>query len=193
MKKIVAFGASSSLNSINKDLATYTASLVPDSASIVVNLIDFEMPIYSIDKEKENGIPDLAYKFKDILKNADGIVISFAEHNGVYTAAFKNIFDWISRIEKVVWYNKPMFLLATSNGDRGAITVLEIAHSRISRGNPYEIPDGSLNAVFPEGKDVESLVTILWNTLFTNHQVEHIPAICEVIYWNNPCTCFLNL
>ena len=121
MKKIVAFGASSSLNSINKDLATYTASLVPDSASIVVNLIDFEMPIYSIDKEKENGIPDLAYKFKDILKNADGIVISFAEHNGVYTAAFKNIFDWISRIEKVVWYNKPMFLLATSNGDRGLL------------------------------------------------------------------------
>ena len=144
MKKIVAFGASSSLNSINKDLATYTASLVPDSASIVVNLIDFEMPIYSTDKEKENGIPDLAYKFKDILKNADGIVISFAEHNGVYTAAFKNIFDWISRIEKVVWYNKPMFLLATSNGDRGANTVLEIAHSRISRGNPYEIPVFSL-------------------------------------------------
>ena len=144
MKKIVAFGASSSLNSINKDLATYTASLVPDSASIVVNLIDFEMPIYSIDKEKENGIPDLAYKFKDILKNADGIVISFAEHNGVYTAAFKNIFDWISRIEKVVWYNKPMFLLATSNGDRGAITVLEIAHSRISRGHPFEIPIFSL-------------------------------------------------
>ena len=144
MKKIVAFGASSSLNSINKDLATYTASQVPDSASIVVNLIDFEMPIYSIDKEKENGIPDLAYKFKDILKNADGIVISFAEHNGVYTAAFKNIFDWISRIEKVVWYNKPMFLLATSNGDRGAITVLEIAHSRISRGIPFEIPILSL-------------------------------------------------
>ena len=144
MKKIVAFGASSSLNSINKDLATYTASQVPDSASIVVNLIDFEMPIYSTDKEKENGIPDLAYKFKDILKNADGIVISFAEHNGVYTAAFKNIFDWISRIEKVVWYNKPMFLLATSNGDRGAISVLEIAHSRISRGNPYEIPVFSL-------------------------------------------------
>ena len=37
-----------------------------------------------------------------------------------------------------------MFLLATSNGDRGANTVLEIAHSRISRGNPYEIPVFSL-------------------------------------------------
>ena len=74
----------------------------------------------------------------------DGIIISFAEHNGAYTVAFKNIFDWISRIEKVVWYNKPMFLLATSNGDRGAKNVLEIAYSRISRGNPYQIPTFSL-------------------------------------------------
>ena len=71
-------------------------------------------------------------------------MISFAEHNGVYTAAFKNIFDWISRVEKVVWYNKPMFLLSTSTGKNGAKLVLEIAHSRISRGNPFTIPTFSL-------------------------------------------------
>ena len=44
---------------LHNDLATYTASQVPESVSIVVNLIDFEMPIYSTDKENENGIPDL--------------------------------------------------------------------------------------------------------------------------------------
>ena len=144
MKNIVAFGASSSKTSINKELASYAASLVPKSHANIIDLIDYEMPIYSIDRDKESGIPKLAYKFKEQLKNSDGIIISFAEHNGVYTAAFKNIFDWISRIEKVVWYNKPMFLLASSDGSRGAQLVLEIAHSRISRGNPYEIPTFSL-------------------------------------------------
>ena len=144
MKKIVAFGASSSVESINKKLATYAASMIPNSVSIIINLNDFEMPIYSIDYERENGIPKKAFKFKEILKDADGIIISFAEHNGVYTAAFKNIFDWISRIEKVVWYNKPMFLMSTSNGDRGARTILDIAHDRISRGNPNNIPKFSL-------------------------------------------------
>jgi len=144
MKKIVAFGASSSINSINKTLARYTLSQVNNSIHVILDLNDFEMPIYSVDREKKEGIPKLAYKFKKILKTADGIIISFAEHNGAYTAAFKNIFDWISRIEKVVWFNKPMFLLATSNGDRGAKKVLEIAHSRISRGNPYQIPTFSL-------------------------------------------------
>jgi len=144
MKKIVAFGASSSKNSINKELAKYAASRVPESKYEMVDLLDFEMPIYSEDRESEQGIPELAFKFKKILKDSDGIIISFAEHNGVYTAAFKNILDWISVIEKVVWYNKPMFLLATSNGARGAKTVLKIAHARISLENTNEIPIFSL-------------------------------------------------
>ena len=114
MKQIVAFGASSSKKSINKDLACYAASVIEDANVLLLDLNDFEMPIYSIDYENDHGIPEKAYKFKEKLKNADGIIISFAEHNSVYTAAFKNIFDWISRIEKVVWYNKPMFLLSTS-------------------------------------------------------------------------------
>ena len=144
MKKIVAFGASSSKKSINKQFASYAASLISDADSIIIDLNDFEMPIYSIDYENEKGIPEKAFKFKEIIKSADGIIISFAEHNSVYTAAFKNIFDWISRIEKIVWYNKPMLLLSTSDGSRGAKTVLEIAYKRISRGNPHSIPTFSL-------------------------------------------------
>ena len=144
MKQIVAFGASSSKKSINKDLASYAASVIEDANVLILDLNDFEMPIYSIDYESDHGIPEKAYKFKEKLKNADGIIISFAEHNSVYTAAFKNIFDWISRIEKIVWYNKPMFLLSTSDGDRGAKTVLQIAHNRISFGNPHKIPTFSL-------------------------------------------------
>ena len=99
---------------------------------------------FCIDFENENGIPEHAYKFKKELSCADGIIISFAEHNGAYTAAFKNIFDWISRVEKEVWYNKPLFLIATSDGSRGAITVLKMAHQRISKGGQIDIPIFSL-------------------------------------------------
>ena len=144
MKQIVAFGASSSKKSINKDLATYAASVIEDANVLILDLNYFEMPIYSIDYENDHGIPEKAFKFKEKLKTADGIIISFAEHNSVYTAAFKNIFDWISRIEKVVWFNKPMFLLSTSDGDRGAKTVLQIAYNRMSFGNPHKIPTFSL-------------------------------------------------
>ena len=168
MKRIVAFGASSSKKSINKELAAYVASAVADAEEVILDLNDFEMPIYSIDYENDYGIPDKAYKFKGILKNADGIVISFAEHNGVYTAAFKNIFDWISRIEKIVWYNKPMFLLSTSDGSRGAQTVLEIAYKRISRGNPHEIPIFSLPNFYDNFDNQKGIIDKELNDSFTN-------------------------
>ena len=42
MKKIVAFGASSSKKSINKQFASYAASLISDADSIIIDLNDFE-------------------------------------------------------------------------------------------------------------------------------------------------------
>lgn len=144
MSKILTFGASSSKKSINKRFAVYVAHCIPNADVNVLDLNDYEMPIYSIDRENENGIPDLAYRFKEKFKSSDAVVISFAEHNASYTSAFKNIFDWISRIDKNVWHNKPMFLLATSTGGNGAVIVLEAAFSRISRANTNHISTFSL-------------------------------------------------
>lgn len=132
-KKIVALGASNSRNSINKKLATFAAKQVENAEVTILDLNDFEMPIYSIDREKESGIPDLAQEFKNHLKASDGIIISFAEHNGAYSVAFKNVMDWVSRMEGSTWEDKPMFLLATSPGGRGGQTVLEIAVNKFQR------------------------------------------------------------
>lgn len=127
MKKILAFGASNSSKSINHQLAMYAGSFIDNAEVVEVDLNDFEMPIYGIDKEKANGIPDKAVEFKEMIKNANGLIISFAEHNGTYTVAFKNVMDWISRLEGDLWENKPMLFLATSPGKRGAQKVLNHA------------------------------------------------------------------
>ncbi|MCZ8198256.1 MAG: NAD(P)H-dependent oxidoreductase [Flavobacterium sp.] len=130
MKKIIAFGASSSKTSINKQLATYAAHQFQNTTVEVLDLNDFEMPIYSVDKENDNGIPQLAQDFYAKIGSADLIVISFAEHNGAYSTAFKNIFDWTSRINAKTFQEKQVLLLATSPGPRGGSSVLEIAKNR---------------------------------------------------------------
>lgn len=130
MKKIIAFGASSSKTSINKQLATYTAHQFENASVEVLDLNDYEMPIFSSDKEAASGIPQQAQDFYAKLGTADLIVISFAEHNGAYTAAFKNIFDWTSRINAKTFQEKPVLLLSTSPGPRGGSSVLEIAKGR---------------------------------------------------------------
>lgn len=130
MKKIIAFGASSSKQSINKQLATFAANQFQNVSVEILDLNDYEMPIFSVDKEKENGIHPLAQEFYSKLGTADLILISFAEHNGNYSTAFKNILDWTSRINSKTFQEKPMLLLATSPGARGGSSVLEIASKR---------------------------------------------------------------
>ncbi|MBL6648756.1 MAG: NAD(P)H-dependent oxidoreductase [Flavobacteriaceae bacterium] len=144
MKKIVVFGASSSRNSINKTFSIFASQQIDNCEIRVLDLNDFEMPIYSEDREKESGVPKKALNFYNILKKCDGIIISFAEHNGSYTSAFKNIYDWISVIDKIVWWNKPMLLLSTSEGNRGAASVLNAAYERISFDHKFKIPKFSL-------------------------------------------------
>ena len=130
MKKIIAFAGSSSKNSINKQLVTYTATKVSGAETTVLDLNDYELPVYGIDYEETHGIPDNAKKFLKTIQLADGIILSLAEHNGAYSAVFKNIFDWMSRIDGKLWNGVPMLLMATSPGARGGAGVLEIAKNR---------------------------------------------------------------
>lgn len=129
---ILAFAASNSRTSINKALVTYAAgmlenSIVEDANVEVLDLNDFEMPLFSVDREQADGIPDIAHQFYKKIGEADAVLVSFAEHNGFYTAAYKNLFDWTSRIDQKVYQGKPAVLLSTSPGLGGAGNVLSAA------------------------------------------------------------------
>ena len=126
---ILGFGASTSKTSINGQLVSYVLQQFDNIETKLIDLNDFEMPIYSIDREQSNGIHPKALEFKSLIANATAIVISFAEHNGSYSAAFKNIMDWTSRSEDKLWSDKPMLLLSTSPGARGGATVLKSANT----------------------------------------------------------------
>lgn len=157
MKHIIAFAGSNSSDSINKQLAIYASSLINDVEVTVLDLNDFNLPIYSKDFEAEKGIPDNVLKFLNYLKDSDGIVLSLAENNGAYSAVFKNLFDWLSRAEQKNWLGKPMLLLATSPGARGGQSVLQMAVDRFPRHDAnivgkFSLP--SFNENFLNGKIV---------------------------------------
>lgn len=131
--KVLAFGASTSSQSINRQLANFAASQIPDAEVTELDLRSLKLPIYSSDEEDENGPPADAQKFLDSIRKHDAIVVSLAEHNGSYSAAFKNLYDWASRIEQKIWAGKPMLLLSTSPGGRGGATVMESAKATFPR------------------------------------------------------------
>ena len=127
--KVLAFAASSSKNSINQQLANYVANQISGAQVELLDINDYEMPLYSEDREKALGQPEQAKAFYKKIGEADLIVISYAEHNGSYTAAYKNLFDWTSRINVQVYQNKPVIMLATSPGPGGAASVLAAAEA----------------------------------------------------------------
>lgn len=131
--KILSFGASTSSTSINRQLANHAASLVAGASVTELDLRDLSLPIYSSDEEEANGISADAQRFLEMIRAHDAVVISLAEHNGSYSAAFKNLYDWVSRIEPKVWSEKPMLLLSTSPGPRGGATVMATAEATFPR------------------------------------------------------------
>ena len=126
MMKIVAFAGSTSSTSRNRELVKYVLKSFPGAEINLLDLNDFEMPVFSVDKEKK-GYPEEARQFLKAIEKSDAVICSLAEHNRSYSAAFKNIFDWASRIEVKVWQGKPMFLMTTSPGGYGGGNVMETA------------------------------------------------------------------
>ena len=159
MKKLLTIGGSTSKNSINKQLAEYAGGLIERAETINIDLNDYEMPVFSVDIENEQGFSEGTKELNNLVENADGFIISLAEHNGAYSAAFKNAFDWLSRIEGKVWRDKPVLLLSASPGARGGQSVLDIATARF----PYNgavmvgsLPFPSFYENFKDGSVINS-------------------------------------
>lgn len=130
MKKVLAFAGSNSKKSINKQFVELAVSKLNDVDYNVLDLNDYELPLFNTDVENELGYPKNALIFNELIENSSGIILSLAEHNGSYSAVFKNLFDWLSRIDAKTWKKKPMLLLSTSPGGRGGASVMETAKAR---------------------------------------------------------------
>lgn len=124
--KILAFAGSTSSTSINRELVRFVLKDFQEEEINLIDLNDFAMPVFSVDLEKK-GFPDEAHRFLKEIEECDVIICSLAEHNRSYSAAFKNVFDWASRINVKVFQNKPMLLMSTSPGGYGGGNVMNTA------------------------------------------------------------------
>jgi NAD(P)H-dependent FMN reductase len=141
MKNILAFSGSNSSNSINQALVKYVSTLVENNKVNVISLVDYDLPLYNIDIEKNEGIPFKAKALIKLFNESDGFIISTPEHNSSIPAFFKNTIDWLSRIEKDVFKNKAILLMSTSPGPgaaKNALTHAEQIFSGYLTGNIVE-------------------------------------------------------
>lgn len=125
MAHLMAFAGSNSSTSINYQLVKYTAGCIKEHNIQLFNMANFPLPMYSEDYEKANGFANSLGELRDDLAKADGLILSVNEHNSNPSAYFKNLLDWLSRLERNFLANTSVLLMATSPGKRGGIGALE--------------------------------------------------------------------
>ncbi len=93
------FAGSARKASTNKQLAALVASTAKAAGAEVtlIDLKDFEMPIYDGDLEGDTGLPDNAKRLKQLFVEHDGLFIASPEYNSSFSPLLKNALDWISR------------------------------------------------------------------------------------------------
>lgn len=133
MAYLLGFAGSNSSTSINYALVKYTAGLITDIPIKLLDLAQCPFPMFSEDHEREQGYSDALRELLLDIQNADGLLISVNEHNGALSAYFKNLLDWLSRLDRKCMADKRVLLMATSGGKRGAIGALGQAEQLLAR------------------------------------------------------------
>ncbi len=116
MNKIIAFSGSNSSASINQSLIRATAKM--NQLIEVIDIREYDAPVYGMDLEKEKGIPQTISHLLEKLSTADAYIVATPEHNSLMPAFFKNILDWISRTGEKP-FSGPTIILSTSQGGGG--------------------------------------------------------------------------
>ncbi|MEX2485313.1 MAG: NAD(P)H-dependent oxidoreductase [Brumimicrobium sp.] len=156
--KVIGFAGSNSKNSINKKFVNYTLNLIDSYETELLDLNDFDIPIFSVDREEDNGYPEKVIDFVKKIQSADALVVSLAEHNGAYTTVFKNLMDWCSRYELKFFKKTPMLLLSTSPGGNGGGNVMELALSRLPKFDADIVSHFSLPKFDDNFNDTEGVI-----------------------------------
>lgn len=129
MVKILAFAGSSRKDSANKKLVKIAAVAAKNAgASVtVIDLADYPMPIFNQDLEIEQGMPEKAREFKQLLIEHDGFLIASPEYNSAFSPLLKNAIDWASRAESKdepplqAYKGKSVSIMSTSPGGLGGL------------------------------------------------------------------------
>lgn len=97
--KILAFAGSTRTDSFNKKLIKVAATGAKDAGAdvTVIDLRDFQMPIYDGDLEIKDGLPSSARKLKELMLAHQGLLVSSPEYNSSISGVLKNTIDWVSR------------------------------------------------------------------------------------------------
>ena len=146
--KILAFSGSTRKDSLNKKLVKIAAAGATEAGAEVkvIDLKDFQMPLYDADLEQQQGIPENALKLKELMKSSHGFLISSPEYNSSISGVLKNTIDWTTRQSEgetplVCYKGKVAAIMSASPGGLGGLRGLVTVRSLLGNISVIVIPE----------------------------------------------------
>lgn len=99
MANILAFSGSTRVGSFNKKILQEAVIGAKDAGAHVtlIELSNYDLPLYDGDLEHREGIPKNALKLKELFLSNHGLLLALPEYNSSMSGVFKNVIDWVSR------------------------------------------------------------------------------------------------
>ena len=131
MTSILVFAGSARRGAFSKQLAAAANTILAEAGAkpTLVDLADFEAPLYNGDLEDSLGIPQSVLDFRRLVATHHGLMIATPEYNGFVTPLLLNMLCWASRPSPgddfgSVFQAKPVALMAASPGRLGGVRVI---------------------------------------------------------------------
>jgi chromate reductase, NAD(P)H dehydrogenase (quinone) len=123
--KFFLMAASLRKDSVNRKLATLIEKKLKDSGHEIQHhhFNEYDLPLYNADVEAQ-GFPANVQKFIDDINKVDGLIFVLPEYNFSVPGTFKNLFDWISRVQPMPWTGKKILLNSASPSQVGGARCL---------------------------------------------------------------------
>lgn len=111
-----------------------------DAKTQIIDLSNFDMPIYNGDYEADIGVPEAAKKLITDLSACDGVFIATPEYNGSLPALLKNSIDWTTRVG-MEQFSGPVYGIGSATpGALSGIMALRQLHFILNRLGAQVVP-----------------------------------------------------
>ena len=187
MTSILIYAGSARRGAFSRQLAAAATTIVGESGgkATLVDLTDFDVPLYNADIEDGSGIPHPVVEFRRLVATHQGMIIATPGYNGFVTPLLLNMLFWASRPSPAddfgaVFQNKPVALLASSPGRLGGVRVIPRLRDVVAELGMVPVPGFTTvpqagEAFTPRGRladaSLESgLTTLIDRLLLASHQ-----------------------
>jgi len=145
--KILSFAGSLREGSLSKKVLknAVEGARAAGAQVTVIDLRDFDMPIYNEDDHEKQGFPPNAIKFQELLLENDGLLICSPEYNGSLPGGMKNAIDWATRAREgqkmyAAFKNKVAGIMTASPGSFGGLRCLGHLRSVLTIAQVHVLP-----------------------------------------------------